>query len=207
MKDNEVEHTRDVHDFLEEILNVSFGSAISVIADLMGTSATLHLPEFQFVSPAKLASLIQEQCTNNSCYFTSSQRFYGGIDGETLFILGEKSTYNLARHLDEYDEDEEMTHQHAIDSSVEITNLLTSTCIRSMAQFIDSNVLFSQPITHLSEKNNVIKEISISEHSDIIVIKTMLELKKEQVKGDFYILFSDETISKIEQKAVSFCRN
>lgn len=194
----------DVKDFLEEVLNVSFGAATSVISDMMGTFATLHIPNSELIDTTEFSSIINQSFDPEKKYFISSQQFRGDIEGETIFVLDEKSTHNLAVHLDGYDETQQLDEEDIMDSSVEVTNLVTSSCIRNIGEYLECHVFFSQPSIKVAMRNEIVRNTNIEQYKTIIVIRTMLDLQEEKIQGNFYILLKDHTLKMIKDKAEEF---
>lgn len=184
--------TEDEQDVLQELMNVAYGSATAVVAEMLDAFATLSIPNIQVMQVDQL--LHNFESLKSQSYFFSSQAFAGEFNGESAFFIDETSAQNLAKHL-EVESNEDLD-----DAILELTNVLTSTLTTKLSQEMDTEVSFSLPnITHvpLAQMANV---KNFQSYSQVIVIDTQLLFEDQKINGEIFILTKDDSIQWLKQK-------
>ena len=189
---NELTLTEDEKDVLQELMNIAYGSATAVVADMLEAFASLSIPNIKIMTVSELLKTFQE--LKSSSYFFSSQAFSGEFNGESAFFINEESANNLAIHL-------EIENRADLDDAIlELTNVLTSSLTTKLAQEMETEVSFSLP--------NILK-IPLEEmegvetfqlYSQVIVIDTNLNFQDQKINGKIFILTKDESILWLKTK-------
>jgi len=186
------EITEDEQDVLQELMNIAYGSATAVVAEMLDAFATLSIPNIQIMPVSELLQTFEN--LKSKSYFFSSQAFAGEFSGESAFFIDTRSAQNLAKHL-EVESDEDLD-----DAILELTNVLTSTLTTKLTQEMQTQVSFSLPnISHipLSKITNV---AAFKNYSQVIVIDTQLLFKDQKINGEIFILTKDESIQWLKLK-------
>jgi len=184
--------TEDEKDVLQELMNVAYGNATAVVADMLEAFATLSIPKIQIMKTSVLLQEFSEK--KNKSYFFSTQAFMGEFNGESAVFIDEDSAKNLATHLELEDSDD------LDDAILELTNVLTSSLITRLSQELDTQVSYSLPNISkipLSEINDV---EAFKQYSQVIVIETELNFQDQQINGDIFILTKDGSIEWIKNR-------
>ncbi len=184
--------TEDEQDVLQELMNVAYGNATAVVAEMLEAFATLSIPKIQIMPTTLLIERFQKK--REMSYFFSSQAFNGEFNGETAFFIDAESANNLATHL-ELDSPEDLD-----DAILELTNVLTSSLTTKLAQEMDTQITFAPPnITKLPLSQ--LHEVDTFKHySQVIVIETELNFKEQKINGDIYILTKDGSIQCLKKQ-------
>ncbi len=183
-------------DVLQEMVNISFGSATAIIADMMNAFANLAVPSVEIVDAKDLFEIILQKLNPNWKYFFVTQTYMGSFEGETIFIIDYDSAYNLASKFDEI-----VMEENISDLTLELTNILTSSFIRNFAELMGVNVRFSPPSIELITPDVIIKNKDFTEnYSKVIVISTLLEFKDENIKGFLFILMKEDSFNLLKEK-------
>ena len=189
---NKLTLTEDEKDVLQELMNIAYGSATAVVADMLEAFASLSIPNIKIMTVSELLKTFHE--LKSSSYFFSSQAFSGEFNGESAFFINEESANNLAKHL-------ELENRADLDDAIlELTNVLTSSLTTKLAQEMETEVSFSLP--------NILK-IPLEEmegvetfqlYSQVIVIDTNLNFQDQKINGKIFILTKDESILWLKTK-------
>lgn len=193
----------DEIDFLQELLNVSFGDATGVISNMLETFATLHIPKIKLLNIDQLQGFINNNFDNNEEYFVFSQQFRGDMEGEAIFI----STFDSVKHLSivmNDDEDDLEEIEDMIDLSSEMLNIVNSATIKRMAKELSKDVFFGQPFVKSVQSKQIVSDTNMSHYKTIIVVSTILDFEKENIKGTLYVLLKPKTIQIIKDAAEAF---
>ncbi|QSZ43023.1 chemotaxis protein CheC [Sulfurimonas aquatica] len=191
--------TDDEKDLLQELMNIAYGNATSIIASMMDAFASLSIPNITIMPVPQLIKSFEKLKISN--YFFTSQIFTGQFSGESAFFISLQSAKNLATHLKVEDE-------HELDDVIlELTNILTSSLISRLAQEMQTEVDFSPPkllninICHTNSVN------SFKKFSQVIVIETQMNFKEQEIHGQIFILTQDESITWLKQKINTIINN
>ena len=189
---NNLTLTEDEEDVLQELMNIAYGSATAVVADMLEAFASLSIPNIKIMTVNELLKTFHELKSAN--YFFSTQAFSGEFNGESAFFINEESAKNLATHL-------ELENREDLDDAIlELTNVLTSSLTTKLAQEMETEVSFSLP--------NILK-IPLEEmegvetfqlYSRVIVIDTNLNFQDQKINGKIFILTKDESIQWLKTK-------
>ncbi|CAG36282.1 hypothetical protein [Desulfotalea psychrophila] len=190
----------DLKDVLEELTNISFGSATATIADLFDNFATLHVPTIDFVDLERVNEFIVG--SNDNKFYVSSQQFKGTFHGEVVLVIDPESGKNMHTIIDKDEEFEENEVQQNI---LEISNILSSSCIGKLAEMLDTEVAFAPPSIDFT--NFIIRANHASQFNKVIVISTILAFEELNINGKLIILFSDEMFAWLENALNDFMEN
>ncbi|MCD4667590.1 MAG: chemotaxis protein CheC [Sulfurimonas sp.] len=180
------ELTEDERDVLQELMNIAYGNAAAVVAEMLDAFASLSIPDIKIMNTSEL--LNQFQSLKSESYFFSTQAFVGEFNGESAFFIDSESAKNLSTHLELESEDD------LDDAILELTNVLTSSLTTRLAQEMNTEVKFSLPNISKIPLNEMGKNETFSQYSKVIVIDTQLNFEDQKINGEIFILTKDESI-------------
>jgi len=184
--------TEDERDVLQELMNVAYGSATAVVADMLEAFASLSIPNIQIMNVNEL--LTNFNSLKNESYFFSTQSFNGSFSGESAFFIDDTSAQNLSNHL-ELESGEDLD-----DAILELTNVLTSTLVTKLSQEMDTQVNFSLPKISKVPLEDIQDVETFQSYSQVIVIDTQLNFEDQKINGEIFILTKDESIQWLKTK-------
>jgi len=178
--------TEDERDVLQELMNVAYGNATAVVAEMLEAFASLSIPNIQVLKINELLSRFNS--LKGDSYFFSTQAFNGSFSGESSFFIDEESANNLAKHL-ELESSEDLD-----DAILELTNVLTSTLVTKLSAEMDTQVSFSLPSISKVPLEDIPEVEAFQSYSQVIVIDTQLNFQDQKINGEIFILTKDESI-------------
>lgn len=183
-------------DVLKELINVSFGLSASLIGDMLDNYAKLHIPEISSIDIQKLDEKIIELLANQEDFYLTKQRFLGSFNGEVLFVFDHDSSLAFSNLLLK----QEATDESDIKSSIlELTNIITSVCIGKFCEIIHGETIFKVPSIEKRQISQMDQYDKIEGYDNIIVIKTALDIEKENIIGHMFILLNNEMLLQLKQ--------
>jgi chemotaxis protein CheC len=193
-------------DALSELVNISFGSATAMIADIFDSFATLRVPDIKVIPLPDIESVIFKNSSSSDLYVTT-QQFRGNFSGEVVFVMDRQSAENVHRVV--YDSTPESRDSGILDhvseqDILEISNILGSSCISKFVSLLNETVMFSPPNIELLDQ--LLIGLRNSSFSKVIVIGTILEFSEIKIYGKLFILFSDEMFSSIGEALKTFLK-
>ena len=195
-----IEFNEDEVDFLQELLNVAFGSAAAVVSDMLETFATLHIPKIELVNTDDLQNYINRNFDKKNQYFVFSQQFRGDFEGEAVFISDLESLKNLYLALNSKNEEVE----DVIESTGELINVVNSATIKNIATQLEKDVFFLKPSIKSVISSEIISNTNLSNYQTIIIVSTVLDFRDENFQGTLYILLKPKTVRLIKEAAEIF---
>jgi len=189
---SDFELNEDERDVLQELMNVAYGNATAVVADMLDAFASLSIPNIQVMKINELLITFTE--LKSTSYFFSTQAFNGEFDGESAFFINQESANNLAKHL-------ELESEADLDDAIlELTNVLTSSLTTKLAQEMDTEVSFSLPSISKVPLQEIGAVETFQNYSQVIVIDTDLNFEDQKINGKIFILTKDESIQWLKIK-------
>jgi len=184
--------SEDEQDVLQELVNIAYGNATAVVAEMLEAFATLSIPKIKVIQTQKL--LKEFSSRKNSSYYFSTQAFIGEFSGETAFFINEESANNLSKHL-ELESNEDLD-----DAILELTNVLTSSLTTRLSQEMDTEVSFALPTISKIPISEINEVQTFKQYSQVIVIETELNFIDQKINADIFILTKDGSIQWLKQR-------
>lgn len=193
---------------LEEIVNISFGSAASVIADLFESFATLSIPSLELIDSINLNEHISKYYAEKDDIYLATQEFKGAFEGETIFFIDDESAINLVKLLFTINDVNKRVidiEQNDINGAIlEISNIVSSSCISKIGELLNSSILFSAPIIELSENQHTLFNNQELDCEQVIVIETTLEFRDKNISAYLAILPSNYSFGWLQKALQEF---
>lgn len=194
MENEKITLSDDEKDVLQELINIAYGNATAIVADILDAFASLSIPEIEVMTINEL--LFKFNGLKNSSYFFSTQTFIGEFSGECVFFINEESANNLAKHLD-IDTDNENDLNDAI---LELTNILTSSLTMRLAQEMNTEVTYTLPSISKIPLSELSNSKTLQYYSQVIVIDTKLNFEEQHIDGQIFILTKDGSIRWLKRQ-------
>lgn len=195
---NSVVLTEDQKDCLQELMNVAYGSATAHITEIFDSFAKLSIPRINIIEASDLKEYLSNEINFSKKYLITFQEINGPLNGENMFIIDKESAINMALKFGF--EEEELSDDDICDTTLEITNILSSSTISKLAEGIETNVSFSAPTVKIISALGQLKNIFSSNYQKIIAISTKLEFEELNIHGELYILTTNNSINFIKEK-------
>lgn len=184
--------TEDEKDVLKELMNIAYGNATAVVAQMLDAFASLSIPKIKVMKTSDL--LVAFSTLKDESYFFASQAFMGDFSGESAFFIDSKSAKNLASHL-------ELESEADIDDAIlELTNVLTSSLTTRLALEMDTEVSFALPSISKIPLHELTNSNTFHNYSQAIVIETELNFQDQMISGEIFILTKDRSIEWLKNK-------
>lgn len=182
----------DQRDCLQELMNISYGSATAAIADIINKFAKLSIPKITMLTADDFTNYIENKVEDYPACYLVSQLLDGQFSGENLFLIDEVSLKNLAL---EFDIDEEDIDENELkDVVLEITNIISSSTSSKLAELIDTDILFYPPNVDKIESIDNLDSHYTTDYQHIIVISTMIEFEEQNISSELIMMLKNDSI-------------
>lgn len=199
---NEITFTNDEKDCLQELINISYGTATAAISKIIDKFATLSIPDIKVISAEDLTKHFLLKLKNNKTFFISNQIVNGNLSGQNLFVIDSQSAKNLAIEFGM--EEDELSKEDIEDIVLEITNILSSTASSKLASLLNTIIGFSSPtIRYINSKSDFDCEFECN-YETIIVISTNLQFENQNINAELVFMKNKESIICLKEKLNEF---
>lgn len=195
----------DIKEALEELVNISYGSATAAVADLFDSFAQLRVPGIKVVPVEEVEHAVLGRINHEPNLYITTQMFKGTFEGEILFVIDKQSASNMQNLICLVEEvciDKEESDTETRQSILEIANILGASCIGKLVELLDSVVSFLPPSIELN--NRLLMGREKAGYSKVIIISTLLEFEEERITGHLFILFDDKMFVWLEKSLYAF---
>lgn len=189
---NDITLNEDEKDCLQELMNISYGSATAAISEILDAFATLQIPEIQIIPSKDLKLHLKDRLTTSTEHFLATQLLNGSLNGENIFLINSQSATNLAYEFGL--EEEEIDDNELFDIVLEVTNILSSATLGKLASELNTSVSFEPPCVIKIDSIDCIDNRYLQEYNQIIIISSVLEFKEQKIDAELLLLTKDESI-------------
>lgn len=131
----------DRRDALQEIANVAVGQTADKLARSFATFVRMPIPRVHVLDSVDIRMAIGGSADDDITAVT--QAFFGdGVSGEALLLMSDSNAGELSRLMGY---SEPATDQEKLEHVLEVSSLLTASCIKSILQQFEIDVLISHP--------------------------------------------------------------
>lgn len=189
--------SEDERDCLQELMNISYGEATAAIAKVIDRYATLDIPKIGTATNDEFREYFLDKFDNNNIYYVSNQSIDGHISGENMFIMDQHSLTNLAKEFGLHDD--EINQDELKDVILEISNMVTSTTLKKLAELLEAKIIFSPPSTKIIHKIDNLNNRYETHDQHIIIISSMIQFEQQDIQGELLIITRDDSFMYIKK--------
>ncbi len=187
----------DQEDCLQELMNISYGSATASVAAIINKFAQLSIPKIITISSENFRDYIENKIEEHAACYLVSQLLDGKLSGENLFIISDKSLKNLALEFDL--EEDEIDEDELKDVVLEITNIISSSTSGKLAELIGTDVLFSPPdVKKIESIDNIDNHYEI-EYKHVIIISTLIAFEEQNISAELIMMLKDDSMNFLKE--------
>lgn len=192
MPDTNLLLDEDQKDCLQELMNISYGTATAAIAEIIDKFATLNIPNIKTLTATEFEEYFRNMFKKYETYYVTNQNIDGKLNGENMFIMDEQSVINLALEFDL--EEDEINDDELKDVILEITNIISSTTLSKLANLINSSVTFAPPSVKKVNSSDTLDERYKTEYEHVIIISTEIKFEDQNIFGELILMSKEESI-------------
>ena len=123
---------------------------------------------------------------NYSKYTAVHQDFFGKLEGKTYIIFANNAVKSLLNYLEKK---ESIEKDFTNDILLEISNIITNNLMGAIVDFLGEKIDYSLPEISV----NKFSELKEREDYYVLIVNSVLKLKKKNLKINFLIIFSIKT--------------
>jgi len=190
---------KDEMGILKEVASISAGNGSIALSEILGKRIHLELPDLDILPGDKLLSRI----SLDQMSITISTHILTGIKGNVLFVLDEKSAFELVDTC--YRKDGEATKEGALTAMgmsiiKEVGNVVISSYVGALGIMLKTLIVPSIPTL----VNGPLQEtlgFAISPYNKedfVLFLEAVFNVAEHNIKGSFYLLLNPEAMRYIQ---------
>jgi len=195
-------------DALQEIMNISFGSAAADLAEIMDIFIQLSVPHIRSVLVPDLTEYLSQNINDFKTCSVVEQKYNGDFEGVAFLVFpyGEEKeliSYFQGSDLKGYESDSLIELEKEV--LLEIGNILIGACIGRIFELLDSRISYQPPQILWGEDFNSSFLNSDFESQDVaITMKTFFSFEDRQVSGNLFLINSQNSIPQLKKALTKF---
>jgi chemotaxis protein CheC len=188
-------------DTLQELINISFGMAASLVGDMLDSYVHINIPKIDILDINALDEELAMKIGKDNQFFITKQIFRGDFFGEIVFVFSKNDGERLTSLLLQNDANDDNEVMSAI---LELTNIITSACIGQLSELIQKESFFDAPSIELRENMKVFTREKALDYNHVILIETLLDLQNENIVGQMFVLSNEHAFVTLKEALNAF---
>jgi chemotaxis protein CheC len=195
-------------DILQELMNIGFGQAAADLAQVIGLSIELSVPDIQLFKTCDLCHHMAGAMDREQKVSLVEQYFLGMFRGIALLALPARSGSKLVALLGLHNErDCPSEHREMLEKEamIEVGNILIGACVGKITELLNDVVLYSPPrmvvqaAHHSALPNNLFEPASVA-----ISMKTVFHFERQQITGQLFLIANQDSITWLQTALNAF---
>jgi len=188
-------------DVIREIVNISMGSAGSLLAEYIGAFVTLSVPNVRMIDQEASSITLNKLGVEYDAINITRQSFSGALSGEAIFIIDNSSNQEMSSILG-YKACEDNNKNINTDVLLEISQAIIGTCIRDIGQGFSLDVYLSQPtIIGTEQPPSKLYDLVFGQHNtnwhDLLLLDIYFSIETNKIKCHALIFITEKSLQKI----------
>ncbi len=186
--------TETRQEFLQEMINISFGHAAASLAELLSVCVELGVPKVNEVDGSQISCSLVERVGEEQETTVVQQAFNGDFSGEVLLIIPSelgKQAVNIMTEGSGFDPDMPMEEMET-EMLLEIGNIVIGACMGQFSDLLTKSVTYEAPTIIL--ENAPVSELQCGgqgEERRALIVLTKFEIGEETLSGFLFILLNE----------------
>jgi len=179
-------------DYITEVLNISMGSAASVLSEMVSEEVGLSVPEVDFL-PRSIAAEKFDQ-SNVSTMSGVTQSISGAIYGDALLMFPEEKTLSIVRILLGETVPVESLTEMEQEAMCEIGNIILNSVVSSVADILKKEIVSSLP-RFIKGTGIEVFSVEASNNDDLVMfLKVDFGLESQSINGYVTLILNVDSL-------------
>ncbi|MBL1260758.1 MAG: chemotaxis protein CheX [Thiotrichaceae bacterium] len=179
-------------DYITEILNISMGSAASVLSEMVSEEVALSVPEVDFL-PRSIAAGKFDQ-SNVSKMSGVTQSISGAVYGDALLMFPEEKTLSIVRILLGETVPVESLTEMEQEAMCEIGNIILNAVVSSIADILKKEIMSSLP-RFIHGTGNEVFSVESGNNDDLVMfLKVDFGLESQSINGYVTLILNVDSL-------------
>ncbi|MFQ5587698.1 MAG: chemotaxis protein CheC [Nitrospiria bacterium] len=192
---------------LQEVMNISFGKAVSELSEIIDAFITLGVPDVCLVPSEDFQDYLTHQIHIAHPYHGIEQSFSGKLNGHVFMVFPEGSEKRLAALLGDQSRDMVFEEAERLEKEalIEIGNILMGACVGKLVTVLNETVSFSPPRLEMAWSPSWQMPLNfIRKEGAVLSVKTQFDFLEKEINGYFFLITNEASIPWFKKALSSF---
>jgi chemotaxis protein CheC len=191
---------KDEMDILKEVGVTAAAHGSTALSEILGKKINLYLPSVDIITYTD----INQKISMGGIVIALKTEILSGFKGNVLFLLEEKNAYKLI----------DMCYKTSLEAKKgsvytemgmslikEVGNIITFAYLSALGYFLKKLIIPSLPILINAPFEEIVKIITLGydKSSQLLVVETVFEEAKENIRGNFWLVLAFQAAEEIKQ--------
>lgn len=200
--------TETRREFLQEMINISFGRAAASLAELLNVMVVLDVPKVNEIKSSEIPSALEEQVGIDTDITIVQQGFNGDFQGEVLLIIAADLGKEAVRIMTEGGGFVPDLPLEELESEMllEIGNIVIGACMGNFSDLLRKSVSFEVPNIIL-EKTPIGSLDCEVQNKRALIVLTKFQMGDEALNGFLFFLLNERWFDDLYLAVDQFIEN
>ncbi len=195
-------------DLLQELMNIGFGQAAADLAQVIGLSIKLSIPDIQLFKTCELSRHMTEEMDGEQEFSLIEQYFLGKFQGIALLALPARSGKKLVTLFGLQDQCNWSSENLAMlekEAMIEVGNILIGACVGKITELLNDVVLYSPPRMRIQDvRDSNLPNNLFAPGSLAISLKTVFHFERKKITGQLFLIANQDSIAWLKTALNAF---
>jgi len=193
-------------DILKEVGTTAAAYGSMALSEILGRKITLNVPSIDMVSSLD----IEQKLSFEGIAISLQSQILSGMEGSIIFLLEEKDVYKL---IDLYYKPKEIIKKGSMFTEMgislikEIGAVVISAYVSALGHFLKRLIIPSLPVLINAPLQDIIRIITASQEKYIMLIGSIFEEAKEEIRGNFWLTLTPQAVEDIQNACQKILEN
>ena len=197
VSDEVLELSDAILDGFKEIVNVSMGLGVDLLARVLDAFVIMPIPNINMLEPSELIMTLN-QVTDSNHFSAICQGFIGsGIAGEALILFNDSSMADIA---DLMKFKSELTEHVELELLMDISSILSGACLQGIAKQLDIKFSQGHPVVlgrHIKMED--LFKRNESRWKKMLTIEMPIAIEDRNINCELLLLFTEDSIPRFNE--------
>jgi len=190
---------KDEMDILREVGSIAAGHGSIALSEILGRKISVEMPSLDIIPAESVLGKIE----TDQLVISVSSNMLSGLKGEILFVLDEKSAFQLVDmcyrvHSD--DKKNSMFTEMGLSVIKEIGNVIISSYVGALSMILKTIIIPSIPTLVSSSIQQTLSMVisSYSRDEYILLTEAVFSEPSAKIRGSFYLVLNAEAMKYVQ---------
>lgn len=184
-------------DALKETANIGTGNASIALSNIFKRKVSISLPTLEMTSSEQISKIIAGP---NEMVVGVYSKIQEGMQGNILTLMPINAALQIARtFVKDQSADQNSLNEKDKQLLQKVGTAIYSSYLTSLAKFFEKKITFATPSIVSTYGNSIHEFLALHLGSDdkLMIIKLGFGVENTPIKGDFYLLFTEESLTPL----------
>ncbi len=195
-------------DALKETMNISFGSSVADLAEILDIFITLDVPHLDILESEKLPEYLGSSVNDIQSCSIVEQSYEGDFKGVSFLVFPygmEKELLSFFQEFPGYRYDSDRLIELEREALLEIGNILNAACIGNLFDMLGSTITYLPPMSFKgTDLEKSLKNSRIRQSDTAIILTARFSFEDRNTTGHLFFINSQDSVPFLKKALKRF---